>query len=208
MKDLPTGLHTALSAVEVAPVLLVELDWPTGIARSWNGYHDLSWGGNTWYGVGDLGSISEVKESGDGTLNGMSLTLSGVLAANISHAMANNSQGRRARVFFGVLTSTGFSIDPYCVFDGLIDYANIVRDGNTATVTVNLEKELFDDRSNARRWNHEDQQIDFPGDKGFEYVAAIANRQFTWGKATVGGAGGMAGGVDDTLIDPYRNDLS
>lgn len=184
MRTLPTGLDAALSAVEVAPIFLVELDWPTGTVYAWNGYHVLNWNGIDWQPTGHLGGIAEIKESSDGTVNGTQLSMSGISAASIEEALENDSQGRPARIYHGVLSSTGFTIDPYLVFDGLIDFPSIVRNGSTATITVNLEKELYDDRSSVRRWNHEDQQIDFPGDLGFEYVAGIANQQFTWGKAT------------------------
>lgn len=185
-RTLPTGLDTALSAPEVAPIFLVELDWPTGTAYAWNGYHILNWNAINWQPTGDLGGISELKESADGAANGIQLSLSGVSSTRVAEAMANDSQGLPARVYFGVLTSTGFSIDPYLAFDGLIDFASIVRQGETSTITVNCEKDLYDDRSSVRRWNHEDQQIDFPGDLGFQYVAVIANQNFSWGKNTVG----------------------
>lgn len=182
---LPTGLDTALSADKVYPVVMVALDWPGTPLYVWNGYHTINWSGVDWVGVGHLGGISEIKESSGSQANGVAVTLSGVPSANVALALSDSSQGRRARIFFGVISAAGFTIDPYCVFDGVIDYASLVSSGETATITVNLEKELFDDRSDARRWTHEDQQIDYPGDLGFRQVAEIANKSFTWGKATV-----------------------
>lgn len=184
-RTLPAGLATAQALPEVLPVFLVELDWPSGTVYAWNGYHVLNWNGIDWQPTGHLGGIAEIKESADNAANGVQLSLSGIPAAAVSQALENDSQGQPARIYKGVLSSTGFSIDPYLIFDGLIDYPSIVRNGDTATITVNCEKELYDDRSSVRRWNHEDQQIDFPGDLGFQYVTSIANKTFTWGKATV-----------------------
>ena len=195
-RTLPTGLDTALSANTLYPVLLVQLNWPTGTVYCWNGYHDLTWDGHTWIGTGHLGTVSEIGESADGTANGISVTLSGIPSSVISNALENNSQGQPARVYFGVIQNASFTVDPYLVFDGLIDVANIHDDGTTASVVVNLEKELFDSRTNARRYTHEDQQQTYPGDLGLEYVAGLANRQFMWGKAVVApvGSGGTGGG--------------
>lgn len=185
MRSLPTGLDAAITASKLYPVFMVELSWSTGMVRAWNGYHTLSWEGSDWLGVGHLGGISEIKESNDGSANGVTLTMSGIPATSVAQALTNDSQGRPARILFGVLSATGFVIEPYTVFDGLIDFPSGLSDGKTATISVNLEKELYDDRSNARRWNHADAQIDFPGEMGWEHVAHIAGKSFTWGKATI-----------------------
>lgn len=198
-RTLPTGFATAMAAASVAPVFLVEVDWPTGTVYAWNGYADLSWNGKTWIGVGHLGSISEIKESSDLSANGMVLTMSGIPTANVAEVLAQNSQGRPGKVYFGVIANDGFSIDPYLIFDGFIDVAPLNDDGKTATISVALEKEFYDNRTNARRYTHSDQQIDFPGDLGLQYVAGLAVQQFTWGKATVYPSSPGGGGGDDGL---------
>lgn len=194
-RTLPSGLAAALSAAQCAPVFLVELRWPAGNLYLWNGYSTLVWNSISWLGLGHLGKISEIKETSDQTANGTVLELSGIASALIADALAGDSQGNVARIYFGVISTNGFAIDPYLVFDGLIDMTTVQISGETATIQISLEKELLDSRSNARRYTHEDQQIDFPGDLGCQYVATIANQQFTWGKATVfpAGAGGGSG---------------
>src|ERR1044072_7703574 len=196
-RTLPTGLGTALAAVEVAPVFLVELDWPTGTVYAWNGYHDLSWNGHTWIGTGHLGGISEIKESNDLGATGTVLTLSGIPSAQIAQALRNDALGLAAKIYVGVLSASGFSIDPYLAFDGMIDAPNINTDGDQSTITIPLEKELVDNRSNARRYTHEDQQLDYPGVLGLEYVTGLQNKDFTWGKATVFANDGGGNGSDD-----------
>lgn len=193
-RDLPIGFLALVSAQKVAPVFLVELDWPGGTMLLWNGYYTLRWDGVDWLPLGHLGGIAEIKESSDLGANGVQLSLSGIPTALIASALANDSQGRAARIYFGVISPGGFTVDPYCIFDGMIDYCSIVINGDTSSISVFLEKEFIDNRSNARRWNHQDQQIDYPGDLGFEFVAALSNKQFTWGKATQFASGGPAEG--------------
>ncbi len=197
-RDLPGGLGAAFEATEITPAFLVELQWPGGTVRAWNGYHLLAWNLVNWTATGHLGGIGEIKESTEGGANGTQISLSGIPTALITEALRNDSQGRRARIYLGFLVDDGFVIDPYLLFDGLIDFATIQSQGETSTITVNLEKEFIDNRTNARRLNHQDQLIDYAGDLGFEYVAALANKQFTWGKTTVfpttgGGSGGGSG---------------
>ena len=185
-RDLPTGMATALALPTVSPVFLVKIEWPTGTVYAWNGYGEIIFDGNTYSGTGLLGTISEIRESRDGTANGVQLKLSGIPSGMIALALSGESQGKPAKVYFGLLDATaGFTITPYLVFDGVVDVCPIEDSGETASITVQLEKELIDNRTRGRRYTHEDQQIDFPGDLGFEYVAGLQNKEVTWGKAVI-----------------------
>jgi len=199
-RGLPTGLGAALEASTLHPVILVRLAWPTGTVYAWNGYRDLSWDGHTWTGTGHLGGISAVKESRDGAANGVTLSLSGIPSANISLALANDSQGQSGKIWFGEINSSGaFTVDPYLLFDGVIDVCPIEDNGETCTISVQLEKELIDTRPRGRRYTHEDQIIDYPTDRGFEYVAGLADKPLNWGgpSAAAVPAGGTATDTTD-----------
>lgn len=197
-RTLPTGLAAALSAAEVVPAFLVEIDWPDGTVYMWNGYATISWNGHSWLGLGHLGSIEAVKETTDLTATGVKLVLSGIPSANVAEALRNDTQGSVVRIYFGVLSGNVFAIDPYLMFNGFVDTPSILDDGKTATITVNCENELVDNRSGSRRYTMADQQIDYPSDLGLQYVSSIALQTFTWGKVTVAPAvaGGGAGTGD------------
>lgn len=199
-RTLPTGLATALSSATINPVFLVELEWPGTTLYLWNGYADLAWNSLTWIGTGTLGGISAIKESSDLTANGVVLSLSGIPSAMVAEALRDDAQGSRARIYFGVLTGASFSIDPYLVFDGLLDTCSISDDGTTATINLQLEKEMIDDRSNSRRYTSQDQKLDYPTDLGLDYVSYLANAQFTWGAATVAPVTAGSSDPSDTNI--------
>lgn len=201
-REMPTGLATALSAATLHPAFLVQLNWPGGTVRAWNGYRDLSWDSQTWSPTGQLGGISAVKESRDGSANGVALTLSGIPSALIAEALANDAQGQPGKIWIGELNSAGaFTIDPVCIFDGIIDVTAIEDSGETATITVQLEKELIDKRARGRRYTHEDQLIEYATDLGFEYVAGLADKPLNWGGPSTTGAGATmppdSGGGDE-----------
>lgn len=197
-RDLPTGMAAAVSAATVAPVFLAQLNWPTGTVYAWTGYGDISWNAQTWVGTGHLGGISDIRESSDGSANGITLSMSGIPSAEIARALEGNSQRQPGKVYFGVLSSAGtFAIDPYLIFDGVIDVCPVEDFGETATISVQLEKELIDMRTRGRRYTHEDQQLDHPGDLGFEYVAGLADKEIMWGTAKVK----PAAVIDQSLVD-------
>lgn len=207
-RNLPTGYAALTEADVFYPVMLIELDWSSGAVRAWTGYGEISWGGNTYYGVGDFGSVSPIGESNNLGANGVTLTLSGVPSDAIAEALTNDSQGRSGKIWIASLNRAGtFQADPYLIFDGLIDVTGIDDSGDTATISVSLEKELIDRRVQSRRSTHEDQQIDYPGDLFFEYVAGLQNKVLAWGgktlpsgSATPGSNGGYMNTTDPSNV--------
>lgn len=184
-RTLPTGFATKAESPEFLPVFLVELHWPSGTVYVWNGYGTISWNGHTWTGTGHLGTISEIRESSSGKATGCTLTLSGIPSQSIIDALANDSQGQPGYIYLTSMNRAGvFEFDPYQVFDGVIDICPMQEDGQSATISVQLEKELIDRRTHNRRRTHEDQQIEYAGDLYFEYVAGLATKVVNWGAAT------------------------
>jgi hypothetical protein len=198
-RTLPTGYAARTEAPVFGAVFLLELEWPGGTVRVWNGYGTFSWDSKTWTGTGDYGRIGPVGESRDLRANGVTLELSGIPSAVIDDVFANDAQGKAARIWLGELGNDGaFTVDPLKVFDGFIDNGSFRDSGATSTVTVQLEKELINRRVDGRRYTHEDQQIDAAGDRFFEYVPWLAANPLVFGPivAPVGATPGtvVAGG--------------
>lgn len=204
-RSLPTGYAALTEAKSFAPVFLVELQWPTGTVNFWNGYGTISWDSKTWTGTGHLGGISQIGESRDMTANGVVLSLSGIPSELIANALEDDAQGQTAKIWLGALTAAGaFAADPYQIFEGVIDVCPFQDNGDTATITVQLEKELIDRRVNERRYTHEDQQIDYAGDMFFEFVAGLQDKEVTWGGKTASSQGLTPGAVYPTGVGMVR----
>lgn len=181
-RTLTPAVDSALAAGHVPLVLLVELDFPSQFLRLNNSAVNFSWNGHDWLGVGRLGSIEPVKEGADLSARGLALRMSGIDPASIALALGTQYQGRSCRVWAAPLSAQHAIIaDPVLIFWGRLDTMDI-EVSDTATITVNAESRLADwDRPRVRRYNHEDQQIDFPGDKGFEFVPQMVTKELRWG---------------------------
>ena len=71
--------------------------------------------------------------------------------------------------------------DPYLLQQGKLDIGIIEDNGETCTIAVTYEGRLIDlERPRESRYTHEDQQRFFPGDKGFDQVEALQDRELTW----------------------------
>lgn len=207
-RTLPTGFATVFSSPDVRPIYLAEIDWPSGLIRVWTGYGDLIWDGHTWQGTGEYGKISDVEESTDGGANGITLELSGIPSANIIDALSNDAQGHVAKVWLTSLAKDGtLECEPYKIFEGFIDVTPWEDSGDSCTISVQLEKERIRRSAQTRRATHQDQQIDYPGDMFFEYVASLESKVINWGSNASSGSAATPGSVAQSN-ERYHIDVS
>jgi hypothetical protein len=181
-RTLTPAAESALESGNVPFLCFVLMDFPSGFLRLNNSATIITWGGQDWYGVGRLGSIDQIKEGATLESRGMKFRISGVPQANVAVALGQQYQGRDCKVWLAPLTSDYAVIaDPVLTFSGRMDVMDIEL-GSTASITVTAESRLADwDRPRTRRYTHEDQQLDYPGDLGFEFVPQMAEKELRWG---------------------------
>ena len=86
-----------------------------------------------------------------------------------------------ATTTYDVIDENGIVADPYLAFVGRLDVPVIDDAGQSCVISMQYESRLIDlQRTRERRWTHEDQQIDFPGDLGFEYVTSLPDQVLIW----------------------------
>jgi len=173
MRNLDAGTKTEFLAGSLRPVIFVEAEFESGWLRVWSGLDDFPWDSKTWVGVGDLGDIAEIEETGDLRSTGLALSLSGIKSSIIGTVLGDLRQGKPCNVYFGALNEDGtLSGEPYGVFVGRLDTASIEDGPETARITINVENRMVDiERPRLRRFTNEDQKIDHPTDLGLENVS-------------------------------------
>jgi|TARA_R100000995_G_C3451408_1_gene108346 hypothetical protein len=189
-RTLTTAFNNAITSQVIRPLLACELEFSTGTLRFWNGYGDLTMtaGGssNTFTGLGDLMNVSAISESDQVEAVGAQLSLTGIKSSLISAALSANYTNRNASIFLGLFdTNKAVIADVYTLFKGKMDIMKIDEGPETATIALNLENRLIVlDRAKERRYTHEDQQLSFAGDLGFEFVPDLQDKEIIWGKKT------------------------
>ena len=176
--------QAASTASVVRPIILVRLDFATQPVLCHTSIGDLLAMGECYKGVGNLGGIGALKEGTQARSYGAELTLSGFDPALVATVQVEHYRGRDARIFIGLLDENHRLIGtPSQEWRGRMDYVDVSM-GETASITMHAESRLADcDRPRVRRYTHEDQQDLYPGDLGFEFVAAMVNKDIVWGKA-------------------------
>lgn len=182
-RDLTTDLANEIVKSVIRPALFVYAQFNSGPVRVWTGIGSISWDGHNWLGVGRLLGISVIEESSDLTATSFSLSLSSVPSDMLSIVLTEIRQGYPCKVWLAMLDSNGTVIDaPYQAMAGRIDAGTIAEGVETSVASITVENQLVDfNRPRDRRFTNQDQQKDFPGDPGFEYVPQVQSWNGAWG---------------------------
>ena len=205
-RTLSTEMQALATSDLVRPIMLIDLEFSTTL-NIWNGIGNLTHGGNTYTGVGDLLGVSPMGESTDISAKGCNITLSGANASLVDKAKSEDYQGNSVSIKLGAMDDNGDIIsEPVVIFKGFMDVMSIVESGEYSTISISVENNLIlFDKAKVRRYTDNDQKIDHPTDEGFSFVANIQNKQMVWGRSS-GSSGGGAGGHFDPRDNRYTDD--
>jgi len=95
--------ETAAQAEQFRAVALVEVDYASGTLYLHSGAGTITWNGHDYMGAGALGKIEPIEEAAELQSAGVTLSLSGVDAANIAATLAE--RGERIGVGADVATA-------------------------------------------------------------------------------------------------------
>jgi hypothetical protein len=178
------GYLAAIQSAALRPALFVEANFTSGPIHVWSGVGSITWGGKTWTGLGSLGNVSMIEEGATVEAKGITLTLSGIDPTLLTGILDEFQVGLPAIVSLGLFDTAGALIaDPVGCFVGQMDQPTLDVTGTSATISINCESRLIEmNVAVDRRYTNEDQQRDYPGDRGFEFVNSIQEAQIYWGR--------------------------
>lgn len=183
MKTIGTDATTAINGDVVRPVLLAALYFDGGTTFFSSSDHDISYGGNTYVGVGTLGSMSQVTEDSQIQAQSVTLSVSGLPTGGwINEALIQFSQGRPAYIYLALLDSTYNVIDtPVMIWGGTMDVMDITL-GSTCEVAITVQNKLTSwEIPDGALYTDAEQQSRFPGDSFFQYVDVMVDAFIAWG---------------------------
>jgi hypothetical protein len=171
---------------EIYPFYAVDLLFDTTPVYIWTGHGDITLNGiQTYTGLGNILTISEVQESQDISAKGLTLTLSGIPSDLLSYALNTPYQGRLCNVYLGFMESwesPSSSRNTMLIFTGYMDQMTIDEGPETSTIKTTVESRLIDlERPRTRRYTAENQKQRFSGDQAFDFVESLQNLRLQWG---------------------------
>lgn len=193
-RQLTTAQENAIQSGNVILGFLYEAEFPNEYLRAWSGYEerqfDSDGDGNdeTFYPVGEFGSIGEISEEAEVRATGFSVQLSGVPTEDggdtaIDEALHKNFHGLDAKLWLVLLDSDyNFIDDPIKINSGFQDDYEVNDSANTVDITVNIENPLRNLRGKSTlHYTQQDLQSFHSDDRFFDHVEQIQNKQVKWG---------------------------
>src|ERR1700732_2132643 len=102
-RPMSTAMLAALNASELFPAFFVTGTFASGPVYLWSGFGPIVWNGQPWQGVGTLGAISPIGDGSSIEARGITLTLSGIDPAMLTHVLAEFVLGQPVSVFVGLV---------------------------------------------------------------------------------------------------------
>lgn len=184
-RDLATATTNLIDDPVVYPFFAIDLLFDTDALYLWTGLGDISYGGNTYVGTGNLLKISDVEETTEIAARGATLTLSGIPSEVLSLALTEPYQGRQCKIYFGLFDREN-DVEPILfteVFAGYMDQMNINEAADTCDIELKAENKLIDlERARVRRYSSGYQKSIYPNDKGFDFVEDLQDKEIVWGR--------------------------
>lgn len=163
--------------------LLIRGQFDSGDFAAFTGLGTLVWGGVTYLGTGQALQIGETATATGGEFSGLTISLVGVDPEVIAIAEVEEFQRRRVDVYLARFDDQGQIIEADTFFSGLADDMASDDDPANPVLVLSCEARALDlNRPRPFKYLPEDQQRRFPGDTFFDLVAAIQNREDTWGR--------------------------
>lgn len=187
--------QTAGAARAVRMALAVDLDFASGHVRVAEGHGQLTIGGNTYTGLGHLGSVEVIEESVEVVAHPLTLVLSGVDNSLLATARDEVYQNRTATLYLCLFDDNGALIDtPETLGDWRMDQMAITLGPSEGTIRLNCESRLRREPRIAR-YTDPDQQLAYSGDRFFDLVGKIPGFRGTWGAKGAANDGTLVPGV-------------
>jgi hypothetical protein len=183
MRNLDPSMAAALSAGLIRPVFLADLAFRSATRFVWSGVGNIVFNGNTYEGIGSLGSIGSINEGTEVKADTMSISLSGIDPVLLGESLTDIQQGAPAIIYFGLLSDTGAFIgSPFQSFAGKVDVPSESIGGDTITISLTLENSFVDgQRASNLRYTSADQRLNFPDDTAFGWVESLNDTVNRWG---------------------------
>lgn len=170
------------------PIEFIFLDFAVSPFRVCTGARNYTWGGFTWFGVGDISGISAISDVADIAARPVTVTLTGVDSYVVDPVQSRtNYKNKSAVIYKGYLDADHDLVDdPDVRWSGRMDVGSMLRDDNymAQMVCEPLAARLL--RVNMSRYSDEDHQLRHSGDKFFEFLPQMEKKDVIWGGQRVG----------------------
>jgi len=181
-RSMTSAMLAAISA-SFEPAIFVQMTFSTGTANMWTGAGPVSWNSLTWTGMGSFLSLGQQIEEGSTVeARGVIISLSGIDPTLLSESLNDLQLGLPVQIWLAAMSGGAPVNSPVLLWSGVTDQPNVRLSATSATIDINCENLLVTLNVPVdRRYTQQDQQMDWPGDVGFNFVNSVQETTINWG---------------------------
>lgn len=176
---------------------LLDLAFDSGHVRANDSGIDLSFGGNSYSGVGTFGTFDPIEEALDFVARGKRFELTGIDSGIVATIMSagDTYQGRAATLYVGLIDpdTTRFVDTPEVDWSGYMDTMDIEPDGADSKIVLQCEHRLRNAPLYSRQ-SDADQKARSPGDRFYDLTHLVSGYVSNWGGKSTTWNTGPGGG--------------
>jgi hypothetical protein len=179
-----SALNTAqLTSRSIAPVFFLSITFLSGPMYLCTAPFNITWGGFTWLGVGDLGEIGTISEGTGIQAQGTTVTLNAIDNSLLQDSLNDIGALQPAAIFWGFMNQQMTLVDtPIKIWGGVVDTAIIASGPEQSSITLTLENRMvLLQRGSQRRYTRTDQRLYYPTDSAFDSVESLNDVANRWG---------------------------
>lgn len=180
-RSIDAATIAALESAVVKWLILVKIEFDGGTIAFNSTLGDVNYNGTNYIGFGTLGSVSQLEEDGQLNPQKFNISLSGINPSVLAAVLTEDYLNRPAICHIAALDDNNAIIGtPIIYFDAKVDSVSASY-GKTASISIIARDKLADwNRPKVERYTDQDQQARYPGDKGFEFITSIADKEIIW----------------------------
>jgi hypothetical protein len=182
-RSMSSAMLTALQATELQPCFFVQVQFASTTVYLWSGRGTTTWNGQTWVGAGSLLGLTVMEEGSNVQARGITLSLSGLDSGILSDFLTEYQVGLPVTVYMGLYSGGALIASPIASWSGRVDQPAIDIGPDKVIISINCENRMMEmNVAVERRYTQDDQQLDNPGDLGFEFVPGLQLSFIYWGR--------------------------
>jgi hypothetical protein len=175
---------TALSSPVARTVYFIELQFLGSTQYICSANQSIVWGGNTWLGLGTIGSISAIEESDGLESKPLTFTINAAQPTWLALAVGPVEQyrGRVAKMYFCPLDESYQMVGtPEICWRGIMSVISVGIEGEEGKIQLRCETSAYGlKRQSSLRMNPSQQRKKYPADAGFDYLPDLIANPQTW----------------------------
>jgi hypothetical protein len=193
----------AITAPSFRPAIFVDLTFDNAgtlvPVNIWSGLGGLTTAivngaSTTWTGLGSLLSIGAIEEGSTVEARGIVIELNGLDPVLLPGALTEFNLGLPVTIWLAAMSSGLPVVSPLILFSGVTDQPSLNIGPDAVKLSIACENLLIShDVPVERRLTPQDQQMNWPGDAGLQFVFSLMNIALTWGGIGKGAPGASQG---------------